>query len=140
MELLLIASLAFTNEGIQEHFSCLSINHAEAYVVHPLLQWEMTRRKVLSSFFFSILRILRVTIQVCLFLRCRRRRSGEGARTPRAPARGLRPPAEELLLRKVRSGKVRCEHQHCVATVCSRLVETAIMRRNRHFAPVFERD
>ena len=44
-------AVAFTNEGIQEPFSCLSIHHAEVYTVHPLLQWEMTRRKVLSSMF-----------------------------------------------------------------------------------------
>jgi len=42
-------AVAFTNEGIKEHISSLYIHHAEANTIHPLLQWETTRRKVLSS-------------------------------------------------------------------------------------------
>jgi hypothetical protein len=42
-------AVAFTNEGIQEHFSSFYIHYAEAYTVHPLLQWEMTRRRFLAS-------------------------------------------------------------------------------------------
>jgi hypothetical protein len=42
-------AVAFTNEGRHERCSYLSIPGAEAYTVHPLLWWEMTSRKVLSS-------------------------------------------------------------------------------------------